>query len=124
MCLPLVHWLCCRPWFLGQYSISSRVWSIISSLSLSRSSTTSVRINESGSTLLLYYFIGHRSLALIAVMEKNRKFMVCKLLTQEYIVCRYNELTGQLEQVSNVLPNEIVAQEDANFRNDITEPNK
>lgn len=109
---------------MGQYSISSRVWSIISSLSLSRSSTTSVRINESGSTLLLYYFIGHRSLALIAVMEKNRKFMVCKLLTQEYIVCRYNELTGQLEQVSNVLPNEIVAQEDANFRNDITEPNK
>lgn len=43
------------PRSLGGYSISSRVWSIISSLSLSRSSTTSVRIDESGSTLLLSF---------------------------------------------------------------------
>ena len=100
-----------------------RVWSF-DCLPFSRSYQNLIWWKRSGSTLLLYYFIGHRSLALIAVMEKNRKFMVCKLLTQEYIVCRYNELTGQLEQVSNVLPNEIVAQEDANFRNDITEPNK
>ena len=82
---------------------------------------------RSGSTLFLlfYYHIGHRSRALIIVMaNKPRKFMVCKLLTPGYIVCRFNELTGLLEQVSDVFPNKTVAQEDANFRNDITETSK
>lgn len=72
--------------------------------------------------LLFYYHIGHRSRALIVVMANiPRKFMVCKLLKPGYIVCRLNELTGQLEQVSNVLLDEAMAQEDASFRNDISE---
>ena len=51
ICLALVFELCWLPFLKGQYSISNRVWSIISSLSQSRSSTTFIRVSESGSTL-------------------------------------------------------------------------
>ena len=54
ICLALAFELCWLPFLKGQYSISNRVWSIISSLSQSRSSTTFIRVSESGSTLFLF----------------------------------------------------------------------
>ena len=57
--------------FLGEYSILSRVWGIISKLSQSRSSTTFIRIRESSGSTLLFFIIGVWSLA----KTKNKRIM-------------------------------------------------
>ena len=59
---------------LERLSISSRVWSAISSLSQPRSSTTSTKISERGSTLLLLLTLIWSSEAIV-IMEMETYFI-------------------------------------------------
>ncbi len=60
----------------------------------------------------------------IVMPNISPKFLVCKLIDAGFIVCRLNEFTGLLEQVSGVLPSEKAARANADFRNNLSKENE